>query len=110
MNAPYDGDRGQGAGGAASPGGPPVPPGAGQDGSVPPDPYLQQPDPYLQHAYDDDPYRAQDLTAQDPVGEALDPAVDLAEVHADDPGGLLDVRGVVGDDDAQFLVRGVEGG
>ncbi|CAM5732325.1 lipid II flippase MurJ [Streptomyces badius] len=29
------------------------------------------PDPYLQHAYDDDPYRAQDLTAQDPVGEAL---------------------------------------
>ncbi|SCD73499.1 putative peptidoglycan lipid II flippase [Streptomyces sp. Termitarium-T10T-6] len=38
---------------------------------MPPDPYLQQPDPYLQHAYDDDPYRAQDLTAQDPVGEAL---------------------------------------
>ncbi|MFJ9920236.1 murein biosynthesis integral membrane protein MurJ [Streptomyces rubiginosohelvolus] len=71
MNAPYDGDRGQGAGGAASPGGPPVPPGSGQDGSVPPDPYLQQPDPYLQHAYDDDPYRAQDLTAQDPVDEAL---------------------------------------
>ncbi|BFP53812.1 murein biosynthesis integral membrane protein MurJ [Streptomyces sp. CMC78] len=29
------------------------------------------PDPYLQHAYEDDPYRAQDLTAQDPVGEAL---------------------------------------
>ncbi|MDQ0985606.1 putative peptidoglycan lipid II flippase [Streptomyces sp. V2I9] len=29
------------------------------------------PDPYLQHAYQDDPYRAQDLTAQDPVGEAL---------------------------------------
>lgn len=29
------------------------------------------PDPYLQHAYDDDPYRAQDLTAQDPVDEAL---------------------------------------
>ncbi|SNB88504.1 putative peptidoglycan lipid II flippase [Streptomyces sp. PgraA7] len=29
------------------------------------------PDPYLQHAYDDDPYRAQDLAAQDPVGEAL---------------------------------------
>ncbi|WP_103535862.1 murein biosynthesis integral membrane protein MurJ [Streptomyces sp. SM11] len=64
MNAPYDGDRGQGAGGAASPSGPPVPPGAGQDGSVPPDPYFQ-------HAYEDDPYRAQDLAAQDPVGEAL---------------------------------------
>ncbi|MGQ4452021.1 murein biosynthesis integral membrane protein MurJ [Streptomyces griseus] len=49
MNAPYDGDRGQGA---------------GQDGHAPPDPYLQ-------HAYEDDPYRARDLTAQDPVGEAL---------------------------------------
>ncbi|NYE41840.1 putative peptidoglycan lipid II flippase [Streptomyces fulvorobeus] len=29
------------------------------------------PDPYLQHAYEHDPYRAQDLTAQDPVAEAL---------------------------------------
>ncbi|MCX4675787.1 murein biosynthesis integral membrane protein MurJ [Streptomyces sp. NBC_01433] len=64
MNAPYDGDRGQGAGGAGSTGGPPVPPGAGQDGPVPPDPYLQ-------HAYEHDPYRAQDLAAQDPVNEAL---------------------------------------
>ncbi|MFJ4962507.1 putative peptidoglycan biosynthesis protein MviN [Streptomyces sp. ADI96-02] len=64
MNAPYDGDRGQGAGGAASRGGPPVPPQAGQDGQRPPDPYLQ-------HAYEDDPYRAQDLAAQDPVDEAL---------------------------------------
>ncbi|KAB2588495.1 murein biosynthesis integral membrane protein MurJ [Streptomyces arboris] len=65
MNAPYDGDRGQGAGGAGSPSGPPVPPDAGQDGGQTP------PDPYLQHAYDDDPYRARDLAAQDPVGEAL---------------------------------------
>ncbi|MEW1612068.1 MULTISPECIES: murein biosynthesis integral membrane protein MurJ [unclassified Streptomyces] len=65
MNAPYDGDRGQGAGGAGSPSGPPVPPDAGQDGRQMP------PDPYLQHAYEDDPYRAQDLAAQDPVGEAL---------------------------------------
>ncbi|MFH8881897.1 murein biosynthesis integral membrane protein MurJ [Streptomyces californicus] len=64
MNAPYDGDRGQGAGGAASPGGPPVPPQQGQGGPVPPDPYLQ-------HAYEEDPYRAQGLTAQDPVDEAL---------------------------------------
>ncbi|MFJ2417204.1 murein biosynthesis integral membrane protein MurJ [Streptomyces brevispora] len=60
MNAPYDGDRGQGTGGAGSSGGPPgpeqVPPGR---------------DPYLQAAYDYDPYRAQDLSAQDPVGEAL---------------------------------------
>ncbi|MET7872072.1 murein biosynthesis integral membrane protein MurJ [Streptomyces cyaneofuscatus] len=65
MNAPYDGDRGQGAGGAGSPSGPPVPPDAGQGGGQVP------PDPYLQHAYEDDPYRAQDLAAQDPVGEAL---------------------------------------
>ncbi|MEV1048347.1 murein biosynthesis integral membrane protein MurJ [Streptomyces sp. NPDC049916] len=64
MNAPYDGDRGQGAGGAASPGGPPVPPDPGRDGSA-------EPDPYLQHAYEDDPYRAYGLVAQDPVGEAL---------------------------------------
>jgi putative peptidoglycan lipid II flippase len=63
MNAPYDGDRGQGAGGAGSSGGPPVPPGPGQ---VPP-----TPDPYLQDAYDRDPYRAQDLSVQDPVAEAL---------------------------------------
>ncbi|MEL5954261.1 murein biosynthesis integral membrane protein MurJ [Streptomyces sp. CLV115] len=63
MNAPYDGDRGQGAGGAGSSGGPPVPPGPGQ---VPP-----MPDPYLQDAYDCDPYRAQDLSVQDPVAEAL---------------------------------------
>ncbi|MFD9288217.1 murein biosynthesis integral membrane protein MurJ [Streptomyces sp. NPDC060030] len=63
MNAPYDGDRGQGAGGAGSSSGPPVPPGPGRDGETP--------DPYLQHAYDHDPYRAQDLAAQDPVAEAL---------------------------------------
>ncbi|MFG2625196.1 murein biosynthesis integral membrane protein MurJ [Streptomyces sp. NPDC048473] len=63
MNAPYDGDRGQGAGGAGSSGGPPMPPGPGQ---VPP-----TPDPYLQAAYDHDPYRAQDLSVQDPVTEAL---------------------------------------
>lgn len=61
MNAPYDGDRGQGTGGAGYPGGPPVPPGPEQ---VPPDPYLQD-------AYDYDPYRSQDLSAQDPVSEAL---------------------------------------
>ncbi|GAA3012224.1 murein biosynthesis integral membrane protein MurJ [Streptomyces fulvorobeus] len=63
MNAPYDGDRGQGAGGGGSPDGPTVPP--GDHGSPVP------PDPYLQHAYEHDPYRAQDLTAQDPVAEAL---------------------------------------
>ncbi|MEV6650116.1 murein biosynthesis integral membrane protein MurJ [Streptomyces sp. NPDC051219] len=68
MNAPYDGDRGQGAGGtAATPGAVPGPPGPGQ---VP----AQSPpvsDPYLQDAYDHDPYREQDLAAQDPVAEAL---------------------------------------
>ncbi|MHC0430778.1 murein biosynthesis integral membrane protein MurJ [Streptomyces sp. O3] len=58
MNAPYDGDRGQGAT-RGDPAGQQVPP--------------QQPTPdmYLQDAYDQDPYRAQDLTAQDPVTEAL---------------------------------------
>ncbi|CAM5626833.1 lipid II flippase MurJ [Streptomyces spiroverticillatus] len=60
MNAPYDGDRGQRAGGDAA-------------GQAPP----QQPapdapdDPYLRSAYDHDPYRSQDLSAQDPVTEAL---------------------------------------
>ena len=73
MNAPYDGDRGQGPGGSASAGGPP-PGHEGAPGQVPPphpapDAYPQ--DAYLQDAYDQDPYRAQDLTAQDPVTEAL---------------------------------------
>ncbi|MFF8916863.1 murein biosynthesis integral membrane protein MurJ [Streptomyces sp. NPDC015032] len=63
MNAPYDNDRGQGAGGAGSSGGPPAPPG--------PDQYAPTPDPYLQSTYDYDPYRAQDLSVQDPVTEAL---------------------------------------
>ncbi|MFD4630849.1 murein biosynthesis integral membrane protein MurJ [Streptomyces sp. NPDC058284] len=66
MNAPYDGDRGQGTGGSASPEGPP--PGSPEHGQVPPQP---APDMYLQDAYDQDPYRAQDLSAQDPVTEAL---------------------------------------
>ncbi|MFC7928586.1 murein biosynthesis integral membrane protein MurJ [Streptomyces cinereoruber] len=95
MNAPYDGDRGQGAGGTppsggtpAAPSGPGHPP-APQQGSPaqhPPgqapyaqDPYAQGPyaqnpyaqDPYVQDAYTHDPYRAQDLSAQDPVNEAL---------------------------------------
>lgn len=63
MNAPYDGDRGQGAGGSGYPEGPPPEP-----GQVPPQPPA---DMYLQDAYDQDPYRAQDLSAQDPVAEAL---------------------------------------
>ncbi|MFE7581697.1 murein biosynthesis integral membrane protein MurJ [Streptomyces gardneri] len=86
MNAPYDGDRGQGAGGTAPSGGtpaappgsgyPPVPPSA-QQGVPDPhgqDPYAQNPyaqDPYVQDAFTHDPYRAQDLSAQDPVTEAL---------------------------------------
>ncbi|MFK3729715.1 murein biosynthesis integral membrane protein MurJ [Streptomyces sp. NPDC088090] len=103
MNAPYDADRGQGAGGAAPSGGTPVPP-VGPDGQPlpqgqhpgyppqvphvqdayaqdaygappqdpsahPENPYAQ--DPYVQDAYAHDPYRAQDLSAQDPVGEVL---------------------------------------
>ncbi|MFD4556671.1 murein biosynthesis integral membrane protein MurJ [Streptomyces sp. NPDC058469] len=63
MNAPYDGDRGQGAGGSGYPEGPPP-----ENGQVPPQPPA---DMYLQDAYDQDPYRAQDLSAQDPVAEAL---------------------------------------
>ncbi|OAH11826.1 murein biosynthesis integral membrane protein MurJ [Streptomyces jeddahensis] len=66
MNAPYDGDRGQGAGGSASSEG--MPPGAPEGGQVPPGPAA---DMYLQDAYAQDPYRDQDLTAQDPVTEAL---------------------------------------
>ncbi|AWW38635.1 MULTISPECIES: murein biosynthesis integral membrane protein MurJ [Streptomyces] len=63
MNAPYDGDRGQAAGSSGRPEGPPPEP-----GQVPP----QHPaDMYLQDAYDQDPYRDQDLAAQDPVSEAL---------------------------------------
>ena len=63
MNAPYDGDRGQGAGDSGPPEGPPP-----EDGRVP----AQSPaDMYLQDAYTQDPYRAQDLSAQDPVAEAL---------------------------------------
>ncbi|MCM2391485.1 murein biosynthesis integral membrane protein MurJ [Streptomyces albipurpureus] len=80
MNAPYDGDRGQGAG-------------VDPDGQVPPqpepDPGTQNPyaqdvygqeqyaydsyphDPYTQDAYAQDPYRTHDLSAQDPVTEAL---------------------------------------
>ncbi|MER6121183.1 murein biosynthesis integral membrane protein MurJ [Streptomyces sp. NPDC001795] len=64
MNAPYDGDRGQGAAGSSGyPEGPPQEP-----GQVPPQPPA---DMYLQDAYNQDPYRAQDLSAQDPVTEAL---------------------------------------
>ncbi|MFF5104786.1 murein biosynthesis integral membrane protein MurJ [Streptomyces sp. NPDC000134] len=63
MNAPYDGDRGRAAGGSGHPEGPPP-----EHGQVPPQPPA---DMYLQDAYDQDPYRAQDLAAQDPVDEAL---------------------------------------
>ncbi|MFJ3663465.1 murein biosynthesis integral membrane protein MurJ [Streptomyces sp. NPDC090119] len=61
MNAPYDGDRG---GDAADSGRPETPPEPGQE----PQPAA---DMYLQDAYDQDPYRARDLSAQDPVAEAL---------------------------------------
>ncbi|MEU0332273.1 murein biosynthesis integral membrane protein MurJ [Streptomyces sp. NPDC006193] len=62
MNAPYDGDRGQGAAGSGYPEPPPEP------GQAPPQ---HAADMYLQDAYEQDPYRAQDLAAQDPVAEAL---------------------------------------
>ncbi|MCX4235488.1 MULTISPECIES: murein biosynthesis integral membrane protein MurJ [Streptomyces] len=66
MNAPYDGDRGQGAGGSGHPDGPPQ--GPPDPGEVPPQPAAEV---YFQDAYAQDPYRAQDLSAQDPVTEAL---------------------------------------
>ncbi|MEU9340571.1 murein biosynthesis integral membrane protein MurJ [Streptomyces sp. NPDC048278] len=62
MNAPYDGESGQGAAGSGYPEPPPEP------GQVPPQ---QAADMYLQDAYNQDPYRARDLSAQDPVAEAL---------------------------------------
>ncbi|GAA2420083.1 murein biosynthesis integral membrane protein MurJ [Streptomyces mauvecolor] len=68
MNAPYDGDRGQGAGSGAAPSGG-MPPAPAQPGQVPPP--QSAPDPYVQDAYAYDPYRSQDLSAQDPVAEAL---------------------------------------
>ncbi|MFF0435051.1 murein biosynthesis integral membrane protein MurJ [Streptomyces sp. NPDC004327] len=86
MNAPYDGDRGQGAGNAPSggtpaappPGPAPVPPPqqAAADPHAPqqPNPYAPDAygqDPYVQDAYAHDPYQARDLSAQDPVTEAL---------------------------------------
>ncbi|WP_433546688.1 murein biosynthesis integral membrane protein MurJ [Streptomyces sp. CA-294286] len=58
MNAPYDGDHVRHAGGEAA-------------GAPPPRQPASPDDPYLQSAYDHDPYRAQDLSAQDPVTEAL---------------------------------------
>ncbi|MFF8937681.1 murein biosynthesis integral membrane protein MurJ [Streptomyces paradoxus] len=72
MNAPYDGDRGRAAGNPGYPdaGGPEGSP--PEHGQVPPQPPA---DMYLQDGYGQDPYRAQDVSAQDPVGEALyDPA------------------------------------
>ncbi|MFC5801202.1 murein biosynthesis integral membrane protein MurJ [Streptomyces formicae] len=77
MNAPYDGDRGQGAGSTApSPGAQYPPPGpqraeSSAAGQVPPSPPEPATDPYVHEAYTHDPYRAQDLSAQDPVSEAL---------------------------------------
>ncbi|GGQ11760.1 murein biosynthesis integral membrane protein MurJ [Streptomyces roseolilacinus] len=79
MNAPYDGDRGQGAGGGSTPpGGTPATPAPGQvppaDSSTPHPPYAQDPyaqDPYVQDAYAHDPYRSYDLSSQDPVDEVL---------------------------------------
>ncbi|WP_030215439.1 murein biosynthesis integral membrane protein MurJ [Streptomyces sp. NRRL WC-3626] len=67
MNAPYDGDRGHAAGNSGHPeSDPPAGPPPGHD-QVPQPPA----DMYVQDAYDPDPYRAQDLAAQDPVAEAL---------------------------------------
>ncbi|TFE57204.1 murein biosynthesis integral membrane protein MurJ [Streptomyces sp. ICN441] len=77
MNAPYDGDRGQGADGTAPPSGAPYPSHGPQQAEqppaaqVPPQAGEAADDPYIQDAYDHDPYRSRDLSAQDPVSEAL---------------------------------------
>ncbi|MFD7238556.1 murein biosynthesis integral membrane protein MurJ [Streptomyces syringium] len=65
MNAPYDGDRGQGAGGEQRDPYPPRQPAPGRQGR----PYAQ--DPYLQDAYSSNPYPEHDPAAQDPVTDAL---------------------------------------
>ncbi|WP_028804097.1 murein biosynthesis integral membrane protein MurJ [Streptomyces sp. 142MFCol3.1] len=71
MNAPYNGDRGQGAGSSGYPDGY----SEGYPEGPPPEQGHTQPGPpadmYLQDAYNQDPYRGQDLSAQDPVTEAL---------------------------------------
>ncbi|WP_405530268.1 murein biosynthesis integral membrane protein MurJ [Streptomyces avidinii] len=69
MNAPYDGDRAQGTGGPAPSQG--TAPGTPVPGQVPVPAPAPDRDPYVQDAYDHDPYRAQDLSAQDPVAEVL---------------------------------------
>ncbi|GGS84360.1 MULTISPECIES: murein biosynthesis integral membrane protein MurJ [Streptomyces] len=69
MNAPYDGDRAQGTGAPA-----PYPgadPGAAPPGQVPAPAPGPDRDPYVQDAYERDPYRSHDLSAQDPVAEVL---------------------------------------
>ncbi|UQX02013.1 murein biosynthesis integral membrane protein MurJ [Streptomyces sp. RerS4] len=69
MNAPYDGDRAQGTGGPAPSQG--TAPGTPVPGQVPAPAPAPDHDPYVQDAYDYDPYRDQDLSAQDPVVEVL---------------------------------------
>ncbi|MFH8888406.1 murein biosynthesis integral membrane protein MurJ [Streptomyces sp. NPDC017949] len=69
MNAPYDGDRAQGAGGQTPSQG--TAPGTPVPGQVPAPAPAPDHDPYVQDAYAYDPYRAQDLSAQDPVAEVL---------------------------------------
>ncbi|MFI5544612.1 murein biosynthesis integral membrane protein MurJ [Streptomyces sp. NPDC051815] len=69
MNAPYDGDRAQGTGGPTPAQG--AAPGAPVPGQVPAPAPAPDHDPYVQDAYEYDPYRSQDLSAQDPVAEVL---------------------------------------
>ncbi|CAL9509095.1 murein biosynthesis integral membrane protein MurJ [Streptomyces sp. enrichment culture] len=68
MNAPYDGDRGRAAGSPGHPEAGGLEGSPDEHGQVPPQPPA---DMYLQDAYAQDPYQAHDLSAQDPVGEAL---------------------------------------
>ncbi|GAA2926512.1 hypothetical protein GCM10020221_23070 [Streptomyces thioluteus] len=63
MNAPYDGDRGQGAGGDRRDQYPPPPPGAQEPQR--PGPYAQ--DPYLRDAYAAEPYPGRAPAGQEPA-------------------------------------------
>ncbi|WP_329034050.1 murein biosynthesis integral membrane protein MurJ [Streptomyces sp. NBC_01725] len=102
MNAPYDGDRGQGAGGDPAGHVPPQPPAADPNAPAPDparDPYAQSPyappprtddqyarpqygqDQYPQGAYPPDPY-ARDAYAQDPYR----PQGPVSEAHPPPPG------------------------
>ncbi|MEV7671207.1 murein biosynthesis integral membrane protein MurJ [Streptomyces sp. NPDC088752] len=87
MNAPYDGDRGQGAGGTAPSGGTPAAPsGPGHPPAQDPRQGAPAQDPHGQGPYAQDPYQQGDPYAQNPY--AQDPSVQdpyVQDAFAHDP-------------------------